>query len=181
MNSLHFKARRSGWGSNTRNAKLRTSRTCARRWSAAWCTPYPRANPGSSCTPRPCDSPTLAPHAQGALGAVPRANTWIGKQRQLRAPSQDQTEEPRSPNVELSGLSERETVVELPWAADTCPCVVKAANRVTSDCWYRRRVLLRGVSAHSSRDGQLTERGLVSEQTERVCPSWRWCSTHKTW
>ena len=26
-------------------------------------------------------------------------------------------------------LSERETVVELPWAADSCPCVVEAANR----------------------------------------------------
>ena len=36
-------------------------------------------------------------------------------------------------------LSERETVVELPWAAGSCPCVVEAANRVTSNCWYQRQ------------------------------------------
>jgi hypothetical protein len=28
-------------------------------------------------------------------------------------------------------LSERETVVELPFAADSCPCVVEAMNHVT--------------------------------------------------
>ena len=28
-------------------------------------------------------------------------------------------------------MSERETVIELPWDADSCPCVVEAANRVT--------------------------------------------------
>jgi hypothetical protein len=38
-----------------------------------------------------------------------------------------------------SMLSGRKTVVELPWAADSCPCVVEAANRVTSNCWYQRR------------------------------------------
>jgi hypothetical protein len=33
----------------------------------------------------------------------------------------------------LSGcLSERETVVELPWAVDSCSCAAAAANRVTS-------------------------------------------------
>jgi hypothetical protein len=47
--------------------------------------------------------------------------------RLLRAPSPGQTEEPRSQNVKWM-LSERETVVELP-----CPCVVEAANRVTSN------------------------------------------------
>jgi hypothetical protein len=34
--------------------------------------------------------------------------------------------------------SARETVVELPWAADSRPCVVEAANRATSTCWYQR-------------------------------------------
>jgi hypothetical protein len=36
-------------------------------------------------------------------------------------------------------LSERETVVELPFDADCCPCAVEAANRVTSNCWYPRQ------------------------------------------
>jgi hypothetical protein len=60
--------------------------------------------------------------------------TLKGKQRQLRVPSAEQTDEPRSQNVKLM-LSVREIVVELPWAADSCPCVVDAANRVTSNSW----------------------------------------------
>jgi hypothetical protein len=47
-------------------------------------------------------------------------------------------------------LSERETVVELPWAADSCPCVAGAANRVTSSVGISYSVvhlvsILRGV------------------------------------
>ena len=36
--------------------------------------------------------------------------------------------EPRSQNAKLVGVSEGETVVELPWAAGCCPCVVEAAS-----------------------------------------------------
>jgi hypothetical protein len=46
-------------------------------------------------------------------------NKWIRKQRQLRAPYPDRTV---SRGVKMSSqwmLSERETVVELPWAADS--------------------------------------------------------------
>jgi hypothetical protein len=35
-------------------------------------------------------------------------------------------------------MSERETVVELPFAADRCPCVGEAAHRVTINWWYQR-------------------------------------------
>jgi hypothetical protein len=44
-------------------------------------------------------------------------------------------------------VSERETVVGLPWAADSCPCVheVEAAYRVASNCWYQRRCGAVGV------------------------------------
>jgi hypothetical protein len=35
----------------------------------------------------------------------------------------------------LSGVR----LVELPLAADSCPCVVQAANRVTSNCWCQRQ------------------------------------------
>jgi hypothetical protein len=42
-------------------------------------------------------------------------------------PSPDHTEEPKSQNVEWMVL---ETVVELPWAADSSPRVVETANRV---------------------------------------------------
>jgi hypothetical protein len=43
-------------------------------------------------------------------------------------------------------LSERETVVELPLAADCCPCVVEAANRVTRDCVGTRDGVVQLVS-----------------------------------
>jgi hypothetical protein len=42
-------------------------------------------------------------------------------------------------------MSERETVVELPFAADCFPCVVEAANRVTVGFWYQRRCGVFGV------------------------------------
>ena len=62
----------------------------------------------------------------------------IGRQRQLIPPSPDQTEEPRSQNVNWM-LSECENRGRASLAADSCPCVVEAANRVTSDCWYQRQ------------------------------------------
>jgi hypothetical protein len=41
-----------------------------------------------------------------------------------------------STHVESIGcVRECETEVELPWAANSCPCVVEAANRVTIYCW----------------------------------------------
>jgi hypothetical protein len=36
-------------------------------------------------------------------------------------------------------------MVELPFAADSCPCVREAANRVTIRCWYQRRCGAVGV------------------------------------
>jgi hypothetical protein len=64
-------------------------------------------------------------------------------------------------NQKLIGLDgvEREAVVELPWAADRCPCVLEAANRVTSDCWYQRRCGAVGY--------QLRERAWVRFRSER--------------
>jgi hypothetical protein len=49
-------------------------------------------------------------------------------------------------------------VVELPWAADSCPCVVEAANRVTINCWYQRRRGAVGVhlSQYPCQRGSLT-------------------------
>jgi hypothetical protein len=41
-------------------------------------------------------------------------------------------------------VSERETVVELPWLR-TVPCLVEAANRVTINCWYQRQCGAVGV------------------------------------
>ena len=38
-------------------------------------------------------------------------------------------------------FSERETVVELPFAADSCPCAVEAASRVTINCGIRDSVV----------------------------------------
>jgi hypothetical protein len=70
----------------------------------------------------------------------------IEKQRQLSAPERGPNREVRSRNVKLIWmLSDRETVVELPFAADRCPCVVEAANRVTGTCWYQRRCGAVGV------------------------------------
>jgi hypothetical protein len=61
------------------------------------------------------------------------------KQRQLKSALSGPNREPSSQNVKLIGSSPSvRTVVELPWAADSCPCVVEAANRVTSNCWYQR-------------------------------------------
>jgi hypothetical protein len=73
--------------------------------------------------------------------------------------------EPRGQNVNRM-LSERETVFELPWAGDCCPCVVEAANRVTSDSVGTRDgvvqlvSILGGVVRDCCRDGALLQGGL---------------------
>jgi hypothetical protein len=54
----------------------------------------------------------------------------------------------------MNRVSERETVVELPFAADSCPCVVEAAHRVTISCWYPRQCGAVGV--HPITTGAMT-------------------------
>jgi hypothetical protein len=65
------------------------------------------------------------PPASGGCGG----HKSIGKQ--LPAPVESAFSGESSKCIVDWVLSERETVVELLWAADSCPCVVEAANRVT--------------------------------------------------
>jgi hypothetical protein len=68
-------------------------------------------------------TPPHEPTESSHLWSLEVGNEWIGKPRQLRGAISGPNREPRSQNVKRM-LSERETFVELPWAADSCPCVV---------------------------------------------------------
>ena len=50
-------------------------------------------------------------------------------------------------------VSERETVVELPWAADCCPCVVEAATVLPSTVGIRDRAVQLGLTHQRGASG----------------------------
>jgi hypothetical protein len=66
-------------------------------------------------------------------------------------------------------------VVELPWAADSCPCVEETANRVTIDCLYQSRCGVLGTRKQRIESWALTkvvgERVFLSRQRleARLC------------
>jgi hypothetical protein len=69
-------------------------------------------------------------------------NEWIGKQPKELPPDQTMS---RGVQILNEWVSERETVVELPFAADCCPCVEQLRTVLPLTVGYQRRCGAVGV------------------------------------
>jgi hypothetical protein len=106
--------------------RLRHPAPRRRRGRGPWRAGARRRSTRARRCPRCGASPSSA---RGAWGA------WRGEQASVKSALR----EPRSQNLKfIEWCQSVRTVVELPWAAGSCPCVVDAANRVTIYCWYIR-------------------------------------------